>query len=38
MNLINCALSDVAHLFIKYHGYRSVGGLAVYCHAVVENG
>jgi hypothetical protein len=38
MNLIPCALADVAHLFTRYHGYKSVGGLATYCHAVVEDG
>ena len=38
MNLINCSLNDVAHLFLKYHGYKSVGGLAVCCQAVIEEG
>ena len=38
MNLIPCALADVAHLFTRYHGYKSVGNLATYCHAVVEDG
>jgi hypothetical protein len=38
MNLINCALSDVHHLFAKYHGYKSVGGLATYCQGVLEDG
>ena len=37
MNLITCALADVAHLFTRYHGYKSVGTLATYCHAVYEN-
>ena len=38
MNLIPCALADVAHLFTRYHGYKSVGNLATYCHAVYEDG
>ena len=38
MNLVACALADVAHLFTRYHGYKSVGTLATYCHAVYEDG
>ncbi len=38
MDLRPCALSDVAPLFARYHGYKSVGNLATYCHAVVEDG
>jgi hypothetical protein len=38
MDLRPCALADVAPLFARYHGYKSVGGLATYCHAVYEDG
>ena len=38
MNLTPCALADVAHLFTRYHGYKSVGTLATCCHAVYEDG
>ena len=37
MTPIPCALADVAHLFARYHGYKSVGTLATYCHAVIED-
>jgi hypothetical protein len=35
-SLIPSSISEVAPLFAKYHGYGSVGRLAVYCFAVVE--
>ena len=37
MTLLPCALADVVHLFTRYHGYKSVGGVSVYCHAVIED-
>lgn len=38
MNLVSCSLADVAPFIGKHHGYKSVGSLATYCHAVIEDG
>jgi hypothetical protein len=38
IDLRECVLSDVARLFEAHHGYKSVGRIAVYCFAVIEDG
>jgi len=33
-----CSIGDVRHLFLKYHGYASVGSVSTYSFAVYESG
>lgn len=35
--LIECSVAEVKHLFERHHGYKSIGNVAVYCFAYVEN-
>lgn len=38
IDLRSCRVDEVAHLFLEFHGYKSVGQTATYCFGVFEDG